>query len=375
MTGSVVEVLILFSSSEIGGAERSLTRMAAASGDGSVIFTLATLDGPGPWSEWCREQGLEAHVLGKRSRAGGHGRFGAQALFELVRLVRKRQFDAIYVVGLRAAAAVRLMIPVLKGTAVVHAVRWNPASAAFLDRAFRAAERLLQRYVALYICNSQAAAETLIRRIGVETKKINVIYNGLSLPPLRPREKMERPMQVVTVANLSPRKGCLEYLERVVAPLAAVRPDMRVRIAGRDEMGGEVQRKAAALGLREVVEFPGFMDDVSPLLAAARVFVLPSLWGEGCPTSVLEAMAHSVPVVAFAVDGVPELVEDGVDGFLVSPGDYVGMRARIERVLGDETLAVRLGAAGREKVERRFTLEVCRRAHEAVFHRLVTVRR
>ncbi|MFI4981464.1 MAG: hypothetical protein ACHQIO_14050, partial [Nevskiales bacterium] len=112
-------LLIVFSSSELGGAERSLTRMALAARP-TLDFDLATLDGPGPWADWCRALGQEPILLGEDVAHAAHGRFGLRAILRLIRLVRVQRYAAIYVIGLRAAFALRLFKPWLRGAQLVQ---------------------------------------------------------------------------------------------------------------------------------------------------------------------------------------------------------------------------------------------------------------
>jgi glycosyltransferase involved in cell wall biosynthesis len=138
-------------------------------------------------------------------------------------------------------------------------------------------------------------------------------------------------------------------------------------------MAGEVQRKSKALGVQDVVEFKGFLQNVSAELEAAQVFVLPSLWNEGCPTSILEAMAHGLPAVAFAIDGIPELIRHGASGLLVSPGDYAAMERAIAELLAKPDLSVRLGQAARAEVASHFSIERSANRHTAIFKELLQV--
>lgn len=364
-------VLVVFSSSELGGAERSLTRMALAA-NGGVDFALATLDGPGPWADWCCQQGVKPFVLGRRRSANRHGRFGVIALMRLAALVRRERYPALYVIGLRASIWLRLMRPWLRNVRLVHGIRWNPDSNSRLDRAFRLVERMLGSLIDCYICNSKAAAATLAQRVGIPQKKIRVIYNGLEhLPPAGTQQPEHAPRRILTVANLSPRKGYVEYLEQVVAPLSKCYAWVRFVIVGRDEMAGTVQRRVEALGLQKAVTFTGFRMDVSEEFNTASVFVLPSLWNEGCPTAILEAMAYRLPVVAFAMDGIPELIDHEVEGLLTPPRDYAGMAKAIETLLAAPALSARLGQAGRSKVASRFLVEHSVNAHVLTFKELL----
>jgi N-acetyl-alpha-D-glucosaminyl L-malate synthase BshA len=115
----------------------------------------------------------------------------------------------------------------------------------------------------------------------------------------------------------------------------------------------EATRLARALGVGEDVEFLGEQDQVVPLLSAADVFLLPSVQ-ESFGLAALEAMSCEVPVVASSVGGLPEVVEDGVSGFLRDPDDLEGMAASALRLLTDEALHRRVAEAGRATAHGRF---------------------
>jgi glycosyltransferase involved in cell wall biosynthesis len=358
-------VLLLFSSSELGGAERSLTQMALAEDPAAVDYTVATLDGEGPWTRWVRASGVTPLVFGRR-RDGRHGRFGPGTLVRCLRWVRARRIEVVYVIGLRAALWIRLLKPWLGGAKVVQGVRWNPASRSRLDVVFAFVERHLWKATDMYVCNCRAAADTLAGRCTVPPARVRVIYNGVAAPPARPTSPPPPAPVVLTVANLSPRKGHLPYLD-VVQDVVAAHPSVRFVFVGRDDMGGAVQRAIRDRGLARVVSVVGYQDDVSAWLRQARLFVLPSLWNEGSPTAILEAKAHAVPVVAYAVDGIPEVARDGLDSLLVAVGDRDVLAKTILGLLRDEAVAERLGAQGRASVAAEFSVEACTRGHRDAF--------
>jgi glycosyltransferase involved in cell wall biosynthesis len=137
------------------------------------------------------------------------------------------------------------------------------------------------------------------------------------------------------------------------------------------------------LAQRRNVEFVGAVPDeaLPSLYANAAAVVLPSVqrtcYGRHVAVSellgltVLEAMASGTPVIASRIGGVPEIVEDGVTGFLVAPGDVGQLSARIATLVGDRALANRLGAAGRERIEQRFTWDACAERCIAEYERLL----
>jgi glycosyltransferase involved in cell wall biosynthesis len=360
-----IRVLLVFSSSELGGAERSLSRMAIASQE--IDCQLATLLGEGPWCDWVRTQGCEPLVLG---RGGAGGGMMLKALWRLTRHVRSHPVDVIYVCGSRAALLLRLFRIFLPGIKLVHGVRWNPNSDSRLDRFFRLMERFTHPLVDAWITNSAIAKQTLVSRCGIPAERVFVIYNGLEplpadVPPLR-----ERPLEVLTVANLNPRKGHREYLQVVSDVLLAV-PDAKFVFVGRDDMNGEVQQAIQQAKLSQYVSCEGFQTDVSTWFRRARVFVLPSLWNEGCPTAILEAMSYGIPCIAFAMDGIPELVENGNQGVLLQSGDYRGMAESIIKMLNDEVKASKMGGNGQVRVHNHFSLESTTTLHSVAFKKIL----
>jgi glycosyltransferase involved in cell wall biosynthesis len=133
-------------------------------------------------------------------------------------------------------------------------------------------------------------------------------------------------------------------------------PEAIFVIAGDGPLRSKLERFAADEGIASKTRFLGIRDDVPVVLAALDVFALTSLW-EGLPLTVMEAMAAAKPVVATAVNGVPELVEDGVTGFLAPPQGVEQLAVHVTRLLKDSALAEQMGRAGRQRIETRFTVE------------------
>lgn len=155
---------------------------------------------------------------------------------------------------------------------------------------------------------------------------------------------------VLYAGRLASNKGLGVLLDawREVAPR---HPHVDLVVAGRDwGVEGTLRAKAQALGLGDRVRFPGHLDDdaYASAMAGARLFVLPSEW-EAFGIVLLEAMAAGRPCVATAVGGVPDVVQDGIDGLLVPHGDAGALARALDRVLADPALARRLGEAGRPK--------------------------
>lgn len=171
---------------------------------------------------------------------------------------------------------------------------------------------------------------------GLDAGKIFVVPNGvptrLSIPT---RTAPDEIWKLGTVALFRERKGT-EVLLESIARLRTAGRDVRLHAVGGFETEAYesfLKTRTIELGIEDAVIWTGFRTDISEQLDLMDLFVLPSLFGEGMPMVVLEAMASGVPVVATAVEGVPEVIRDEVDGLLATPGDSVDLAAKIERVL------------------------------------------
>ncbi len=169
-------------------------------------------------------------------------------------------------------------------------------------------------------------------------------------------ESAPRQNLILFLGKLAPQKGIFDLIDALSEIRSAV-PDVRLVCAGEGSRVA-VARYAERLGLADAVKFTGWVGPSGKraLLENAAVFALPS-YAEGMPVSLLEAMAAGVPVVATPVGGVPEVVADGVTGFLAAPGDVATLSRLLRKLLLERALAAKVGAAGRETVRLRFAPE------------------
>lgn len=161
---------------------------------------------------------------------------------------------------------------------------------------------------------------------------------------------------VVFVGRLDPVKGVSLLLE-AFSRVRAGHPAARLTVAGDGRARARLEARARDLGLADVVAFPGYLDEgqVAALLSTADMLILPS-FAEGLPVVLMEALASRIPVIATQIAGVPELVQDGISGFIVPPGDVASLADRMDRLLADPDLRASMGAAGRARVEAEFDI-------------------
>jgi glycosyltransferase involved in cell wall biosynthesis len=221
----------------------------------------------------------------------------------------------------------------------------------------------LARLTDRFVCVSRDGLKRALVS-GLPRSRVMLLWNGIDLSRFRATGPVPQG-PVVTVARLSPEKD-VANLVRATSLIAEKEPGVRVLVAGDGPCMADLRRESSDRRLAGVLEFLGVVRDIPPLLARAGVFVLPSL-SEGVSLTLLEAMACGLPVVATAVGGSPEAVEDGVTGLLVPPADPAALAAAILRVWRDPELARRLGAAGRRRAERHFDVVRMVRAYEGLY--------
>ncbi|MGH2937676.1 MAG: glycosyltransferase family 4 protein [Solirubrobacterales bacterium] len=210
---------------------------------------------------------------------------------------------------------------------------------------------------------SRAVADDLIARLGYPTGKIEVIPNGIELPEFAPGGGEE----IGTFSVLERFKGIDVFL-RAVAQMAPRHPDWKFVTFGSGSDAERLESVATELGIGELITRPGFVPGPEAL-RRLRIYVLSSYW-ENAPMALLEAMAAGVPVVASAVDGVPEIVDSTV-AQMVPAGEPEAIASAIERLCADDALREAQVRAARERVESRFTADVNARAIASLYERLL----
>lgn len=235
-------------------------------------------------------------------------------------------------------------------------------------------EKLLFRWVGQWtdhIVTVSADASRLLVQHGIAAHKLRVLRNGIDTSTFAYTGPAANG-PAVTVARLSPEKDIATLL-RAAAIIKETAPDFRLEIAGTGACLGELQALREQLQLQAQVQLLGQRPDVPALLQRARLFVLPSLT-EGISLALLEAQARGLPVVATAVGGNPEIIQEGVNGLLVPPASPPDLAAAILRLYRDDGLARQLGQAGRQRVEELFDVRRMVRDYEALYRSRPVVR-
>src|SRR5882672_2139034 len=219
------------------------------------------------------------------------------------------------------------------------------------------------RQVDCFIAASEAIRQMLVGD-GVPAEQTVTVHEGIDVehvvgaPPVNVHEAFWLPHGspvIGNVAALVPHKG-QRYLIEAAHLVVQQLPDARFVILGEGELREHLEKQVHEHHLEKHVWLPGFRTDVLGCISGFDLFVMSSVT-EGLGTSLLDAMAASRPIVATTAGGIPEIVEEGVNGLLVPPRDHHALAQGIVRALSDEALRRRMGEAGFARVNERFTVE------------------
>jgi glycosyltransferase involved in cell wall biosynthesis len=288
-------------------------------------------------------------------------KYDLRVLPRLIGLLRNRKIDAVVTVGAGdkmfwgRLAARRLRLPVV--VSALHSTGW-PDGVGRLNR-------MLTPITDAFIAVAKSHGEYLVEHEGFSAERVVVIPNGVDTAKFAPLREVaalrgelgidaQAPV-VGIVAALRPEKNhelFLELARRVLRHL----PNARFLIVGDGLCRGELERRAADMGLQSSVLFLGSRNDVPRLLAAMDVFVLTS-HNEANPISILEAMSVAQPVVATDVGSIHEAVNEGVTGHLVPAGDSARLTECVLGLLTDEQRRLAMGIAARHAVIDRWSID------------------
>ncbi|MHB8255415.1 MAG: glycosyltransferase [Acidiferrobacter sp.] len=292
---------------------------------------------------------------------GGHGLMGRWA--RTTRYFLRTRPTAIHVHHL--GSLVNVLIPAYL-TGCFHIVytehsAYSIARTRWMRRAIPVVSRLVTRFT----CVSRNLAE-FFTTLGVPLSRMMTIYNGVDVDrykPGPPRAEFCPVVRIGAVGRLVPEKDYPTLLA-ALAILKAENVRFFAEIAGDGPLANDLKDLARALGLRDVLAFRGSCDNVPAFLRDLDIYVLSSRH-EGLPLAVLEAMATALPVVATRITAIPEVIEDGLTGVLVPPGDPQAMAAAIRALAKDGRKRRLLGEAAMVEVRKTYTIESTSRSYAA----------
>lgn len=309
----------------------------------------------------------------------GHG---VKVYPQLWRLLREERPAIVHT---RNLAALEMQLPAwLAGVPVrIHGEHGRDVDD--LDGSSRRHRRIRRLYAPLvgrYVALSADLATYLAGPVGVTPARIEQIYNGVDTLHFAPASGGRMPIDgcpfdpgqhwmVGTVGRMQPVKAQTHLAAAFVRALQlapSLRNRLRLVLVGEGPLRDAARATLAEAGAADLAWLPGERADVADVLRGLHCFVLPSL-AEGISNTILEAMATALPVLATAVGGNAELVDDGHTGLLVPAGDVEGMARALLSLARNPERAAEMGRAGRQRVEQRFSLQAMVAAYQALYDR------
>jgi len=361
------KILYLITELDVGGAEKTLFRLAASLHERGWPVEVAALSGEGEVGEWLAGRDIPVHHI--RMETKGDPR----AFWRLVRLLRGTRPDILHTFLFHANIAGRLAARFARVPAVVSSVR----VAERRRRSHLWMDFLTQGFVDVEICVSEGVRSFTEHRAHIRPSKLTVIANAVDEPrPRRSRGEVraglglcDEDVFVLSVGRLDRQKG---YTHLVHAAADCISRDARFffAVAGEGAAREAVEAAVEAAGLGERFRLLGWRDDTADLYHAADIFALPSLW-EGMPNALLEAAACGLPLVATSVEGSSEIVVDGETGLLVPPADPQALARALCSLADAPEAAARMGRAARARTLERHGPRRFIASHEALYARIL----
>ena len=365
-------VLHLITSLEIGGTERQAVELLKRLDAKRYDVRLAMLRNEGPFYKEIQSRFSNVPEFPLTSF------YNANAVKQLARLRRLMIRDRIDILhahdfysGLLGATAARLA-----GVRVIASQRHLTLTD---RRVHELGTRVIHRLAHRMLVNSEAIRDRIIDQDGALPDKIRVIKNGI-LESSGSRTEARKQLcadlgiegeatLIGTVARLQPVKGH-HFLVEAAAMVLRDRPNVHFVLVGDGPLRAEIEAECVALGISNRVHLLGDRTDVAQLVAAFDLFVLASLH-EGLPNAVMEAMASRVPVVATAVGGTTELIEDGATGYLVPKENSHALADRIRFAISDREHRAEIISAAQRRVTGGFGIERMVESVEALYDEMM----
>lgn len=375
-TNNRINILYLIWSLGLGGAERVVISLAKNLDKEKFNPIICCLNDKGVFADELEKEGIKVIALHK------NGKFDITIIKKIIGVIKQYDINIIHthLWGANLWGRIAAKLSGVKTVITEHNIdEWKTPLHFLIDR-------WLFSKTDCFIAVSETVKEFYARKIGISKEKMKVVYNGiginsqLALPTSRQaisksqkttlREEFgikDNEKVIALIGRLVPQKGHDFFLRAI----SGMNLDAKVLIVGDGPLKQSLKLKVKSENIEDKIIFTGFRKDVQEILKITDVLVLPSS-REGLPMIILEAMGAGAVVVATRVGGTPELVEDGVNGFLVEYGDVAGLSKKIDDALKPEAALyvdkIRMNA--RKTIEERFSLKKMTKEHERLYSEL-----
>lgn len=366
------KILHIVEDLKIGGLEKILASIVLYLDPAKYDVQVWCLAAGGEIAEALIEKGVSVRILRMQSYHNP---------LNIVRLglaMKRERFQIIHTHGYFAGtfgrfAAILARVPVI--IAHVHSTHYDYSKRNLLI------ERFLSYFTDRIICISRAVEMFVIVNERIGSEKTCLIYNAVEPPDYLFNDYLRKKMRaslgldaeaivIAVVASLTANKGHGVLLSAFQSVFQNHR-SIRLLIVGDGPLRKQLETATRQLMLDQAVIFTGIRQDIYELLQTSDIFVLPSQDREGLGVALIEAMAVGLPVIGTNLGGIPEVIEDDENGFLVSPGSSKQLAEALKKLVNDQVLRTGMGLRGRQMYEEKFTLPRMIRQIETLYNHLL----
>ena len=348
--GKLIKVLEVIDSLGSGGAESLLKNFVLEAKKNKLFnIEIATLYSNAIFKEEVKSAGIPVWGLNLEYK------YDLRVIIKLIKLIKKRKYDIVHVHLFPAnifAALASLFLP--------KKIKWIFSEHNIYNRRrsfkiFKIIDSFTYSRYLNIVCVSKQVQSTLLSWMPSVKGKTKVIPNAVPVPEfLSPN--LLKIYDILFVGRLTQAKGIDVLLKAIKILKNKYSKNLKIAIVGDGELKENLTTLTVALGVNREVKFLGVRKDIDELMLSSKTFVLPSRW-EGLPMVVLEAMSRGMSIIATTVGGIPEVIESGKEGILISPENPEALAQAINDLLENEELQKKLRQAAYKKVREKYSID------------------
>ena len=370
--GSNKRILHIVEDLSVGGLEKVLASIVLSLDKSKYDVQVWCLARGGDIAQELMEKEISVRILKMESY------YNPLNIVRLGLAMSRERFQLIHTHGYFAGtfgriSAILTGVPVL--IAHVHSTYYHYSKRNLLI------EKVLSYFTDRIICISHAVERFVTLNEGICSEKTCLIYNAVVSPDYLLSDHLRKKMRaslgldieaivIAIVASLTANKGH-GFLLTAFEEAFRSHPSIRLLIVGDGPLRKQIETATRQMMMDQAVIFTGMQQDVFSLLQTSDIFVLPSQSREGLGVALIEAMAVGLPVIGTNLGGIPEVIEDGENGFLVAPGSSKQLAEVLKKLVNDQVLRTGMGRRGRQIYEEKFTMPKMIQQIETLYDQLL----
>lgn len=345
-----MNILYLINSFDVGGAEKAMVRLVSRlNRDKFDINVISLKEGSGKLREDLKDPNVSVLTLAAKSK------FDLSAITKFRKVISKYDPD-ILITSLFQATIFGRILGSLADIPVIISWEHNEELGGFLRRLLNIGTCFMSNII---IADSERVQAVLEEKLPsfCSSKLVTVPIGGVDLEKFKPKKSRKEKDEIIigSVGSLEKQKGYLEF-SSTMKHITERKKNVKFSLAGGGSLKKSLVTRVEKLGIGDAVNVLGYRDNIPDVLREWSIYVQPSRW-EGLCITVVEAMAVGLPIVAYDVGGISESVDDGVNGFLVPPGEKEEFSEKVIELVENDQLRKSMGRKSRRIAKEKYSLD------------------